>query len=250
MQHKEVNPHMDRVRFALRATGVTLDPPNPLRSGIHSRGYLPHVKREGASYFVTFRLADSLPKQVVLELQADRAARLHRFFAQLEARKRHPQAPAPTDTQETIDRDYRRQVERYLDKGVGACYLDRPEIAELVANALRYFEGQRYHLTDWVVMPNHVHAVVWPMPNELLGDIVKSWKGYTGREANKLLRRVGEPFWQKEPFDHWIRDDDEKARIGRYVRHNPVTAGLCTAPEHWQWSSAWAGWTKAKPPQA
>ena len=89
---------------------------------------------------------------------------------------------------------------------------------------------------------NHAHAVLWPMPNFLLGDILKSWKGYTAREANKLLSRTGESFWQPEPFDHWIRNDDEKARICRYVVNNPVTARLCTTPAQWRWSSAWPGW--------
>jgi len=246
MQATEPNPDLERVRFALRADGVRADTPNRLRSGIHSRGYLPHVKREGASYFVTFRLADSLPKEVLLKFQAERAQRLRRLLVLRDAQSKNPKAPIAAETEEIIDRDYYRQVERYLDKGLGACYLRRPEIAELVAQAIRHFHGQRYLLADWVVMPNHAHAVLWPMPNELLGEIMKSWKGYTGREANHLLNRVGEPFWQRETFDHWIRNDEEKARICRYVRNNPVTARLCGAPEEWRWSSAWPGWKEAK----
>ena len=235
------NPGFERVRFALRSEGVKPDTPNPLRSGVHSRGYLPHVKCEGVSYFVTFRLADSLPKEVLMKFQAEHAERLRRLHILLEARKKNPSMPLPLDTEEIIDRDYYRQVERYLDKGMGACYLNRPEITELVANAIRHFEGERYRLLEWVVMPNHAHVVLCPMPNELLGEIVKSWKGFTGRKANALLNRAGQPFWQREAFDHWIRDDAEKARICRYVRNNPVIAGLCKAPEEWRWSSAWRG---------
>jgi REP element-mobilizing transposase RayT len=85
------------------------------------------------------------------------------------------------------------------------------------------------------------------MPNHLLSDIVKSWKGFTAREANKILNRVGQTFWQPESFDHWIRDDEEKARICRYVTNNPVKAGLCRAPDEWRWSSAWPGWRKEGP---
>jgi len=140
-----------------------------------------------------------------------------------------------------INRDHLRRVERFLDRGVGACWLRRPDLAELMSNALRHFDGQRYRLSAWVVMPNHVHAVLWPMPNHLLGDILKSWKGYTAHEFNQRLQQTGQTFWQPESFDHWIRNDDEKARICRYVVHNPVPARLCATPEEWRWSSAWPG---------
>jgi REP element-mobilizing transposase RayT len=238
----ETNPGLDRVRFALRAAGIPAEAPQPHRSGVHSRGYLPHVKREGASYFVTFRLDDSLPKEVLLQFQAERAERLRRLLAATDS--------PPWETEDTINRDHRRQVERYLDRGVGACWLRRPDLADLVANALRHFDGQRYLLSAWVVMPNHVHAVLWPRPNHLLGDILRSWKGYTAHEANQRLQRMGQPFWQPESYDHWIRSDDEKARVCRYVVNNPVSAGLCAAPEDWRWSSAWPGRpTPPKPPQ-
>jgi len=250
MHPKEPNPDIQRVRFSLRAAGNNSQAPDRLRSGVHSRGYLPHVKREGVSYFVTFRLADSLPREVLLKFQAERAARLRTFFAASEARKKDTATPMPSESEDEINRDYNRDVERYLDRGAGACYLRRPEIAELVANAMRYFEGQRYYLSEWVVMPNHVHAVLRPMANHSIGEIMKSWKGYTAREANKTLNRIGEPFWQQEPFDHWIRDDEERARICRYVRNNPVTARLCAAPEDWRWSSAWPDWKTAKPAEA
>ena len=236
MLETEPNPGLDRVRFELQAAGVNPETANPLRSGVHTRGYLPHVKREGASYFVTFRLDDSLPQEVLLKFQAERAQRL-RLLA-----SRTPDANPTAETQETIERDYRRQVERYLDQGVGSCWLRRPDIAELVANALRHFDGQRYLLSSWVVMPNHVHAVLWPMPNHLLGGILKNWKGYTSHEANQRLNRTGQALWQPESFDRWIRTDDEKAQICRYVVNNPVTARLCAAPDDWRWSSAWPGW--------
>lgn len=144
------------------------------------------------------------------------------------------------DVQE-IEREYRRKIERHLDAGCGACWLKRPDVADIVKNALQYFEGQRYETKAWVVMPNHVHAVLWPMPNHLLSDILHSWKRFVAREANKILRRVGQEFWQPESFDHWIRNDDEKARIIRYIINNPVKARLCDAPEEWKWSSAWSG---------
>jgi REP element-mobilizing transposase RayT len=229
---EEPNPGLERTGYQLRASGVKHESDNLLRSGIHTRGYLPHVKREGASYFVTFRLADSLPKEVLLRFECERAERLRRLD---ELARR---GESCNDSAEDIARDFRRRVERFLDRGAGSCHLRRPEIADLVAGAMRHFHESRYLLREWVVMPNHVHAVVWPMPNHLLGDILKSWKQYTSRRAKVLLALGEEPFWQPESYDHWIRNDDEKARISRYVRNNPVTARLCACPENWRWSSA------------
>jgi len=204
---------------------------NALRSGVHTRGYLPHVKREGASYFVTFRLADSLPKEVLLKFQkekADRLRRLKNFVASGEK---------VNDSEEDITRDFNRMLHRYLDQGAGACHLRRPDIAGLVVAAMRHFDENRYLLRDWVVMPNHVHAIAWPMPNFVIGDILKSWKQFTSRRAKKILGLGNNPFWQPESYDHWIRNDEERSRISRYIRNNPVTAGLCGRPGDWPWSS-------------
>ncbi|MBM3832677.1 MAG: transposase [Verrucomicrobia bacterium] len=212
---------------------------NPLRSGVHTRGYLPHVKREGARYFVTFRLADSLPKEVLLKYQAERGERLQLFYAQHDAAKGPGTALPKQEMLEEIEREYNRKVERYLDQGCGECWLRRPEIADLVTEAVRFFDGKRYWLDAWVIMPNHVHGVLWPAPNHSLSHILQSWKSYTARQANKVLNRTGHPFWQREAFDHWIRDDEEHAQCCRYVTNNPVKAGLCATPRDWKWSSAW-----------
>jgi len=241
MRPEEPNPNLDRVRYELRAAGIRPDAPNPLRSGVHSRGYLPHVKREGAAYFVTFRLADSLPKEVLMKFLAEKAERLRRLeILRADERKGTKSNPIP-ETEEEIERDYHRKVELYLDKGAGECVLRRAEIGQLAAGALRFFADQRYRLDAWVIMPNHVHVVFWPMPNQLVSDIVKTWKQFVALRANRLLNRVGTELWQREPFDHWIRNDEEHARCCRYVIQNPVKARLCAAPEDWCWSSAWKG---------
>jgi len=242
----ERNPRTERVKFELRSTGVKPEAANPLCSGTHTRGYLPHVKREGASYFVTFRLADSLPKEVLLKYQAERAERLQRFHAQQESAKKLGATPPQLETLDEIERDYFRKLEAYLDKGVGECCLRRPDIADLVASAFRFFADERYRLDAWVVMPNHVHLVLWPIPNHTLSEIAQSLKRYTAREANKILGRTGRTFWQPEPFDHWIRNDEEHARCCRYVVNNPAKARLCGAPEDWKWSSARRGEAPAK----
>jgi REP element-mobilizing transposase RayT len=229
MPAPEPNPGLDRVRHELRATGVPFTTPNPLRSGIHSRGYLPHVKRENASYFVTFRLVDSLPQQILLDYKREHAEKIRSVPIQ------------DRDAIEEAQREYHRKIERYLDRGTGQCHLRRPEIAKIVAASLLHFHNQQYLLDEWVIMPNHTHLILWPMPNFTLSDILRSRKRRTAREANLLLGRTGETFWQHESFDHWIRDDAEKFRIRRYIRNNPVKAKLCRTPEDWPWSSAHLG---------
>ena len=241
MPLEEPNPGLDRVRFELRADGVPAETVNPLRSGIHDRGYLPHVKREGASYFVTFRLADSLPQEVVRRFLHEKAQDLRALEVPTRNPPNHAQAGPPRLTAEDIERKYRRKVERYLDQGAGACHLRRPDIAEMARDAILYFHTRQYLLDEWVIMPNHAHLTLWPMPNFTLSEILKGRKQFIAKAANRMLGRTGEPFWQTESFDHWIRDDEEKARLRQYIRANPVKAGLCSKPEDWPWSSAWVG---------
>ena len=204
-------------------------PPDPLVSGLHFRGKLPHLKKESVIYFVTFRLADSLPASAVARLKHERQAVLEQARA--------AKSPLTWHEEEQLLAWYCDKVEALLDAGHGACWLSQPDVAELVAGALNFFAGERHELRAWVVMPNHVHAVVWPLPGNTLSDILHSWKSFTSKAANKILRRTG-AFWQKESFDHWIRDEAERVRLVAYVENNPVKAGFCKRPEDWKWSSA------------
>jgi len=231
VKRKEANDGLERAFHELKSVRVHPNEVNPLQSGIHCRGYLPHVKCAGACYFVTFRLVDSIPKSVIIELQAEHAEALRRV-PRNDSRRRKLE----------LDRELRRKIERYLDMGAGACFLRRSDVACLVADSLRHFHEVQYLLDDWVVMPNHVHAILWPMPGFTLSGILRSRKRRTARQANRILCRTGETFWQKESYDHWIRSDEEKSRIRNYIRMNPVKSGLCETPEAWKWSSAWPGW--------
>jgi len=202
-----------------------------LVSGFHSGNGLPHLKRAGGSYFVTFRLAGTLPKEELLKLKAERELIVKHAMA--------AKRPLTWYEQEELFRWYSTRVDKYLDAGRGECWLKLPEIAQLVAMALKFGGGTRFKLHQWCIMPNHVHAVLWPMPGWTLSQILKSWKGFTGREANKVLKRTGNKFWQKESFDHLIRDDEDMHRCCHYTIMNPVNAGLCQRPEDWRWSSAY-----------
>ena len=204
---------------------------NPLVTGLHSRGVLHHLKREGASYFVTFRLAGTLPQDVLLRFKAERDA----IMAQARAAKR----PLTWQEQEELFRWYSSRVDKYLDAGHGDCWMRRAEIAAVVAGAIKFHANERFDLHAWVVMPNHVHAMLRPRPDWTLSEILKSWKGFSAREANRILNRTGTTFWHVESFDHAIRDEDDLHRCCSYTTANPASAGLCKQPEDWKWSSAY-----------
>jgi putative transposase len=175
--------------------------PSHLVSGSHSRDHLPHLKREGGSYFVTFRLAGTLPREVLLQLKSER----DRIIVQARAAKR----PLTWPEQEELFRWYSDRVDKYLDAGHGECWLKEPALADLMAGALRFHQSQRFNLLAWVVMPNHVHAVVRPLSGWTLSKILQSWKGFSAHEPNRILNRVGQAFWQTESFDHLIRNDED-----------------------------------------
>jgi REP element-mobilizing transposase RayT len=204
---------------------------NNLVSGFHSRGVLPHLKREGGTYFVTFRQAGTLPKEVLLQFKQEREA----ILRQAKTANR----PLTWHEQEELFRWYSDRVDRYLDHGHGKCHLRRPECADLVASALKWFDAQRYELRAWVVMPNHVHAVLQPKPPNDLSKILHGWKSFTAHEINKRLAERIVPFWQNESYDHLVRDDDDLHRCCQYTLMNPINSGLCARPEDWKWSSAY-----------
>ena len=104
-------------------------------------------------------------------------------------------------------------------------------------NALLHFDGDRYRLLEWCVMPNHVHILVYCPEGSRLGDLVKTWKIFSAREINRLLGIQGS-LWAKDYHDRYIRDENHLANARAYIRNNPVKAGLCEKPEDWPWSSA------------
>jgi REP element-mobilizing transposase RayT len=182
-----------------------------------------------------------LPQEVLLRFLHEKAQALRALETIAMVKPNNAQARPRKVCAEEIERDYRRKVERYLDQGAGACHLRRPDIAEMARDAFLHFHARQYLLDEWVIMPNHAHLTLWPMPKFTLSEILKGRKQYIAKQANRILGTTGEAFWQTESFDHWIRDDVEKSRIRRYIRANPVKAGLCLKPEEWRWSSAWVG---------
>jgi REP element-mobilizing transposase RayT len=132
------------------------------------------------------------------------------------------------------------KIEKYLDQHYGDCWLNQPAIARLVAETLKYFDGSRYYLHAWCIMPNHVHVVFTSISRGMKLDsdlipILHSWKSFTAHQANKILNRTGS-FWQGEYYDHLISSDEEYAHYIDYTLQNPVKAKLCSNWQQWPWS--------------
>ena len=124
-----------------------------------------------------------------------------------------------------------------LDPSVGSRILERSDVASIVEKALLHFQGERYALSAWCVMPNHVHCVVTPLAEFTLSGILHSWKSYSAHQINKCLKRSGH-VWQQESFDHLVRHERSFEQLVAYTENNPVVAGLCDLPELWPFSSA------------
>ena len=178
--------------------------------GWRSRGYLPHFDAPGMRQMITYRRADAMP-----------ASRRYEWQELLSIED---------------ERERRSQIEAYLDAGHGECHLRQSQIAALVQENLLHFDGDRYRLLAWAIMPNHVHALI-ETSHTPLAEILHGWKSCTGNAANRLLNRAGD-FWQPEYFDRFIRDEEHFGTAVSYIENNPVKASLITSPEEWRFSSA------------
>ena len=198
------------------------------------RRYMPHIQPPGATFFVTFRLVNSLPKSVLEELKAA-----------VEMGDKATEEIGDETNRENIEyQKYLRQFGRFdaaLDNNrSGPHWLRDEAVANMVVESLNYRNGRQYELITFCIMSNHVHIVFKPLPKDdgeyyALSTIMHSLKGNTARNANRLLNRNGR-FWQPESYDHFVRDEAELGRIIRYVLNNPVKAGLVEEWGDWPWS--------------
>ena len=185
-----------------------LPSPNPHR-GWHERGYLPHFDSPDAIQMITHRLGDALPTEVIDRL-------------------------ANEPFTDEGDAAYRARIETWLDAGHGACLLRAQQAARCVADAWRHFDGIRYFLHAWVIMPNHVHVLV-QVTRAALPEVVKGWKSYTARQINRLTSRSG-PVWQQDYWDRFVRNEAHYLSCLAYIQQNPIKAGLAATPEAWLWT--------------
>ena len=182
-------------------------------TAIHTRR-LPHWQQPGCTYFVTFRLADSLPQDKLRQWYAEE----EQWLAQ------HPE-PHDEATRAEYQRRFPDRLQQWLDAGCGECLLRQREVADAVEQALRHFDGERYELGAFVIMPNHVHVLVTPLGEYALEEILHSWKSFTAHEINRLLGQTGQ-VWQPEYFDHIVRNAHHVEQFAAYIAQNPIKAGL------------------------
>ncbi len=196
----------------------------PVEAAVHKRegARLPHWTKEGAIYAVSFRLADSVPAHILEGWRLERQSILQRA----EDQKREL-----TDFErKELERLYSERIESYLDAGRGECVLHDRRAAEIATKALNHFDGQRYDLIAWAVMPNHIHVIVKPCEGNELSEILHSWKSFTAKEINKAIGREGK-LWMPEYYDHLIRDEEDLWNQITYVLKNPSKADL----RDWPW---------------
>ncbi len=176
--------------------------------------HLPHWQQDTVWQFVTWRLADALPRVKLDEWTAEQDAWL----------KFHP-PPWDATTAQEYHRLFSGRLDEWLDAGHGGCLLRDVRCAKIVAGAFRHFAGARYDLGVFVVMPNHVHILFRPRPGETLAKIIHSWKSFAAKEINKLLARSG-PLWQEDYWDRLVRGEAHLAACVRYIEENPIKAHL------------------------
>jgi carbamoylphosphate synthase large subunit/REP element-mobilizing transposase RayT len=197
------------VKFPLNLSPSTFLPFCPDALIDKTRRHLPHWEQDGCTYFVTFRLADSLP-----------VGQLATWREELEAWHHHHPQPWDFKTFREYELRFRDGPEKWMDQGHGECLLARPELRTLVANALRHFDKDRYILDSFVVMPNHVHVLVKPLSGHSLHDILHAWKSFTAHQINKALSRSGN-LWMEESHDRITRDWDNLIDFRDYIASNP-----------------------------
>lgn len=198
---------------------------NPESEVIVTQGHLPHWDQAGATTFITWRTADSIPKHVWEQWRTARNQWLrdHHIDPSNADWRRSVELLPPPDRHDF--RKFSKQLEEEIDRGHGACVLRDQALSGIVAEALKHFDGERYLLGDFVIMPNHVHLLVGRMARATMLLQVESWKKWTAIQINKALGQKGR-FWQDENYDHLVRDETAFNRFRKYIAANPTDAGL------------------------
>ncbi len=170
---------------------------------------LPHWQQKGTTYFITFRLADSIPIDVIKKIKAECELWL----------KQHSE-PYFDDEWCQYNKLFSERIQNLLDAGSGSFILKNKAVLDIVKNALLHFEGKRYKLGEWVIMPNHVHVLVKPLNSWPIEKITHSWKSFTANEINIKIGKTG-IVWQHESYDHIVRSEKQLSLIELYIINNP-----------------------------
>lgn len=175
---------------------------------VRDRGYLPHFENR-ALQFITFRLFDSVPKELIEEWKTVLVM--------------ENDAEEPTD----VARQMYKLVDKFEDSGYGQCFLADSRVADMMEQTLKHDDGKKYDLISYCIMPNHVHVLIRVSEGVSLSSILHTWRSYSAHEANKILGRSGD-FWMKDYYDRYIRDARHYTAVVQYIKDNPAKAGLGT----------------------
>ena len=202
--------------------GEVFDPTAQVAVYEHCR---PHWSQAGAVVFVTFRTNDSIPREVIerWDREKDEWLRIRGYGVGKHWSKVLP--ALEENVRQEFLKHFNRQRETFLDTCHGRCLLRRPKLAQIVADSLLHFDGERYRMGDFVVMPNHVHCLAAFGSDEALKDQCDSWMHFTAFKINRAIGEKGK-FWQQEPFDHLVRSPEQYDYLRDYIADNPKKAGL------------------------
>ena len=196
------------------------DPGKDIEKTVHK---LSHWKQGEVPVFVTFRLADSLPQEV-----------LNRWFSERELFLAANPPPWDEVTEACYHGRFSDALDECLDAAHGSCALRQSRVAQIVADRLHHFDGVRYHLWSYVIMPNHAHVLFTLNEGESLPETLKAWKGVSSRMIHKEGLSDLNPFWQPDYFDRLIRSPEHFETVRSYIRDNPAKAGLKSGFVCWE----------------
>ena len=243
----------------------------------HCRKYLPHFENQRYQ-MITYRLYDSVPREVIEQWKREvgggvrassppnnedaangtqasslpntkDATNVTQASSLQNLRAGSPCSNASSDIDvkragsphsNSKEREKLVMIDKYEDSGVGQCFMRDERVAQIVKDALFYYDGNKYKIIAWCIMPNHVHTLIEVFNGISLSEIIHSWKSYSANQINKLLNRTGQ-VWMMEYFDRYIRDYEHFDKVVNYIHNNPVKAGLVKYPSEYRWSSAYEG---------
>ncbi|MCM8809819.1 MAG: transposase, partial [Candidatus Omnitrophica bacterium] len=199
---------------------------------------LPHWTKSGSIYWITFRLADSLPQE-----------KINQWKEEYEIWSKNNPKPLNEKQWEEYNKKFGNKFENWLDAGYGSCILSKPEIREKVKECIMKFDNEKLKIHAVVIMPNHVHLLIEPFPGYSLSEILKGIKGASAREINKILGITGNKIWMEESYDHIVRSEKEYCHFIQYIFENPKKANL-SEDKYWLYvSQALANVTQAFLPE-
>ncbi|MCO8121166.1 transposase [Stieleria sp. TO1_6] len=192
----------------------------------------PHWSQAGAIVFVTFRTKDSIPREVLQRWDREKNDWLDRRELRNGTFWKEALGTLDEETRAEFDRHFNRLREVFLDSCRGACVLKQPRLSKIVADSLLHFDGDRYQMGDFVIMPNHVHLLAAFASEDAMEKQFDSWLHYTARQINKVIGKSGH-FWQQEPFDHLVRSPKQYEYLRKYIADNPKKAKLRPGEFHY-----------------